>query len=59
MCERLYVYARVCVKCGQVCGGVLIYFVMFCDVCADRPEGFAPYAVLMCLFLLYAFTEVI
>lgn len=58
VCERLYVYARVCVKCGQVCGGVLIYFVMFVMCVLTDLKVLHHTALLICLFLLFAFTGV-
>lgn len=45
-----------CVKCGQVCGGVLIYFVMFVMCVLTDLKVLHHTAVLMCLFLLLAFT---
>ncbi len=55
---KCYTFMHVCVKCGQVCGGVLIYFGDVCDVYADRPKGFAPHRCAdVSLFLLLAFNR--
>ncbi len=41
---------HVCVKCGQVCGGVLIYFAMFVMCVLTDLKVLHHTAVLMCLY---------
>ncbi len=59
VCEKLYVYARVCqVRTGLWWSANILCDV--CDVCADRPKGIAPHRCAdVSLFLLFAFTGVI